>query len=109
MNPHFPAPPKLYQRRIPTKYSSSGNQFDTPPFNKSWSSTQGTYIHRAPQCMSTRRNWDSTNPSPAGECPPPRAKWWGGEDTRLRLWGLGSPNSDDSLTTPNTVRGTGLR
>jgi hypothetical protein len=39
---------------------------------------QSTYIYRAPQCMSHRRNWDSPNPSPASECAlPPRPKGWG--------------------------------
>ncbi len=26
---------------------------------------RSTYIHRVPQCMSSRRHWDSPNPSPA--------------------------------------------
>jgi hypothetical protein len=29
---------------------------------------QSTYIYRAPQCMSPRRNWDSPNPFAASEC-----------------------------------------
>ncbi len=39
-----------------------------------YSTAQSTYIYRAPQCMSPRRNWDSPNPSPASECAlsPPR-------------------------------------
>ncbi len=47
---------------------------------------QSTYIHRAPQCMSPRRNWDSPNPSPASECalPPPGPK--GGGDKELYLY-----------------------
>ncbi len=38
-----------------------------------YSKAQSTYIYRAPQCMSLRRNWDSPNPSPASKCalPPP--------------------------------------
>jgi hypothetical protein len=34
-----------------------------------WS--RSTYIYRVPQCMSPRRNWDSSNPSPASECAHP--------------------------------------
>jgi hypothetical protein len=41
--------------------------------------------------MSPRRNWDSPNPSLAGECAPPPSTG----DTRLRVRGWGSPNSDD--------------
>ncbi len=44
--------------------------------------------------MSPRRNWDSPTPSLATECgPPPGTKR--GEDSRLRVRGWGSPNSDD--------------
>ncbi len=39
---------------------------------------QSTYIYRAPQCMSLRRNWDSPNPSPASECALSPTKGWGG-------------------------------
>ncbi len=43
--------------------------------------------------MSPRRNWDSPNPSLASEyAPPPRN---GRGQTRLRVRGWGSPNSDD--------------
>jgi hypothetical protein len=55
--------------------------------------TKYFYIKR-PQCMSPRRNWDSPTPSLASEyAPPPEQK--GGGHTRLRVWGWGSPNSDD--------------
>jgi hypothetical protein len=44
--------------------------------------------------MSSRQNWDSPIPSLASECAlPPGTK--GGEGTRLRVRGGGSPNSDD--------------
>ncbi len=56
---------------------------------------QSTYIYRAPQCMSPRRNWDSPNSSPASECAPPLPDQRVGGRTRLRLRGWGSPNSDD--------------
>jgi hypothetical protein len=48
--------------------------------------------------MSPGRNWDSPNPSPSSECDPsPWTKGWmgGGGITRLRVGGLGCPNSDD--------------
>jgi hypothetical protein len=38
-------------------------------FGSVWA--QSTYIKRVPQCMSTRQNWDSPNPSLASECAPP--------------------------------------
>jgi hypothetical protein len=48
--------------------------------------------------MSPSRNWDSSTPSLASECAPSSGTTatGGGEgDTRLRLMGWGSPNSDD--------------
>ncbi len=39
---------------------------------------QSTYIHREPQCVSPRRNWDSPTLSPASGCAPPGTKeGWG--------------------------------
>ncbi len=56
---------------------------------------QSTYIFRAPQCMSPRRNWDSPQPlSRKRVCPPPPDQRVGGHP-RLRLRGWGSSNSDD--------------
>ncbi len=44
--------------------------------------------------FSSRRNWDSPNPSPEGECAP--SLWFRGEGhTRWRERGWGSPNSDE--------------
>ncbi len=45
--------------------------------------------------MSTRRNWDSPNPSPASECALPPDQMVVEGHTRLRLRGWGSSNSDD--------------
>jgi hypothetical protein len=42
------------------------------------SPAQSTYIYRAPQCMSPRRNWDSPNPFAAGECALPPGPKGGG-------------------------------
>ncbi len=39
---------------------------------------QSTYIYRAPQCMSPRRNWDSPTPLAAGECSLPPGPKGGG-------------------------------
>ncbi len=39
---------------------------------------QSTYIYRAPQCMSPRRNWDSPTPLAAGECSLPPGPMGGG-------------------------------
>jgi hypothetical protein len=39
------------------------------------------------KCMSPRRNWDSPNPSPASECPPPLNQMEGG--TLAYWWGVG--------------------
>jgi hypothetical protein len=39
---------------------------------------QSTYIYRAPQCMSPRRNWDSPNPFAASECALPPGPKVGG-------------------------------
>jgi hypothetical protein len=53
---------------------------------------QSSYIYRAPQCISHRRNWDSPYPSPPSECkvclpPSPRTTGWGG--THHTAKGLG--------------------
>jgi hypothetical protein len=46
--------------------------------------------------MSPRRNWNSPTPSLVIECAPPSGtKGGGGEHTRLRVKGWGSPNADD--------------
>ncbi len=48
--------------------------------------------------FSSRRNWDSPNPSPAGECAP--LLWFRGEGhTRWRERGWDSPNSDEGTYT----------
>ncbi len=54
---------------------------------------QSTYIYRAPQCMSPRRNWDSPTPLPQASVPSPPDQRVGGH-TRLHLRGWGSSNSD---------------
>ncbi len=38
--------------------------------------------------MSSRRNWDSPNPSPAGECPPPSSCFWGEGHTRYNTYNV---------------------
>ncbi len=52
------------------------------PFDDTRSCTlcnpQSTYIYRAPQCMSPRRNWDSPNPFAASECALPPGPKGGG-------------------------------
>ncbi len=53
--------------------------------------------------MSPRRNWDSPNPSLAGECALPPRKGWGWGHTRLRLRGWGNPNSDDRIFATSMV------
>ncbi len=50
--------------------------------------------------FSSRRNWDSPNPSPAGECDPPPG--FGGRGTLAGARGVGTweiPNSDDRTYT----------
>ncbi len=47
--------------------------------------------------FSSRRNWDSPNPSPAGECAPLR--FWGEKHTLWRARGWESPNSDEGTYT----------
>ncbi len=47
--------------------------------------------------FSSRQNWDSPNPSPAGECAPPR--FWGEGHTCWRERGWESPNSDEGTYT----------
>ncbi len=56
--------------------------------------------HRAGRVLSffsSRRNWDSPNPSSAGECVPPRFR--GERHTRWRERGRESPNSDEGTYT----------
>ncbi len=56
-------------------------------------------IGRVPSCFSSRRNWDSPNPSSAGERPTP-ALWFRGEGhTRWRERGWESPNSNEGTYT----------
>ncbi len=51
---------------------------------------QSTYIYRVPQCMSPRRNWDSSIPSLASECAPsPEPRWGGGGAFSPEVEGLG--------------------
>ncbi len=45
---------------------------------KTWFPTQSTYIYRASQWMSPRRNWDSPTPLAASECPLPPGLKGGG-------------------------------
>ncbi len=50
--------------------------------------------------FSSRRNWDSHTPSPAGENAPPPPLWFRGDGhTRWRERGWESPNSDDGTYT----------
>jgi hypothetical protein len=44
-------------------------------------------VGRVPSFFSSRRNWDSPNPSPAGECAPPPGS--GGRDTLAGERGVG--------------------
>ncbi len=58
------------------------------------------YIHRVDRVLgffSSRPNWDSPTPSPAGECAP--LWFWGEGHTGLRERGWGSPNSDEGTDT----------
>ncbi len=73
---------------------SDGSQSpDSPHYIRAVS--QSTYIHRVPQCMSPRRNWDPPLPpphSPASECAlPPETK--GAHSPADE--GVGGPNSND--------------
>jgi hypothetical protein len=56
-----------------------------------------TQSRQSAKFFSSRRNWDSPNPSPAGECAPPR--FWGEGHTRWRERGWESPNSDEGTYT----------
>jgi hypothetical protein len=49
--------------------------------------------------QSSERNWDSLNPSPAGECIPPPPPGSGGRGTLWRERGWKSPNSDEGTYT----------
>ncbi len=73
------------------------NKINPPTLARGTSLTQSTYIYRLPQCMSTRRNWDSITPPPSRQrvCPSPRYQGGGGGHTRLRVRDWVSPNSDD--------------
>ncbi len=61
--------------------------------------SQSTYIPRAPQCMSPRRNWGPPNPPTHARLPshppPPPPDQKVGRHTRLWLRGWGSSSSDD--------------
>ncbi len=58
-------------------------------------------VGRVPSFFSSRRNWDSPNPSPVGECaPPPPPLWFRGEGhTRWRERGWESPTSNEGTYT----------
>jgi hypothetical protein len=53
-----------------------------------------TQSRQSAKLFSCRRNWDSPNPSPAGECAPPPLWFWGEGHTRWRERGWESPNSN---------------
>jgi hypothetical protein len=55
-------------------------------------------IGRVLSFFSSPRSWDSPNPSPADECPPP-PRFWGERHTRWRQRGRESPNSDEGTYT----------
>ncbi len=64
-----------------------------------WSFILPLYMPICAKLFSSRRNWDSPNPSPAGACAPPL--WFRGEGhTRWRERGWESPNSNEG---PYTV------
>ncbi len=57
------------------------------------------FYHRVGRVLSffsSRRNLDSPNPSPAGECAP-HPRFWGKGHTRWRERGWESPNSDETV------------
>ncbi len=56
-------------------------------------------VGRVLSFFSSRRNWDSPNPSPAGECAPPPPWFWGEGHTRWRQRGWESPNSHEGTCT----------
>ncbi len=61
-----------------------------------------TFSHRVGRVLSlfsSRRNWDSPNPSPAGECAPLPPGSRGVGHTRWREKGWESPNSDEGTYT----------
>ncbi len=94
--PNTPLPANVYQLVTHTQpYSYTfGN------FVQTISIRIGLY-HREGRVLiffSSRRNRDSPNPSPAGECAPPPPVLWEGL-TRLRERGWGSPNSDEGTYT----------
>jgi hypothetical protein len=65
------------------------------PASNRWA-TKYLWIQSIPQCMSPRRNWDSSNPSSASECAPrPFKPKSGGTAHSPAYEGVGSPNSDD--------------
>jgi hypothetical protein len=81
----------------------------------------GAQSRQSAKLFSSRRNWDSPNPSPAGECAPPPSGSWGGAHLLARegvgqsqfrrgdmlcgtiyiyvLCGWGSPNSNEGTYT----------
>ncbi len=60
--------------------------------------SSGTHrVGRVLSFFSSRRNWDSPTPSPAGECAPPPGS--GGKAHSLTREGVGSPSSDERTGT----------
>jgi hypothetical protein len=94
---------QTYPFRLPTAVSWYTNTsiliifvpfLDVPPLYWSLSSQSRQSAKR----FSSRWNWDSPTPLAAGECaPPPYGR--GGGQTRLRLKGWGSPNSNEGTYT----------
>jgi hypothetical protein len=54
-------------------------------------------VDRVLSFFSSRPNWDSPNPSHAGECVPPL--WFMGGGYYTLAWGRGGPNSDEGTDT----------
>jgi hypothetical protein len=96
---HQPVPPLASPQSTPSAARRPGLLLTRPALHLKSSnsrilSDQRPQSRQSSKQISRRRNWDSPNPSPAGECaPPPRFR---GEGTLVRGRGSGgSPNSDE--------------
>ncbi len=82
------------RRRVNSYTSPAGRQ----PAIRQPAFTGKHRVGRVLSFFSSRRNWDSLNPSPAGECAP-LPRFWGEGHTRWRERGWESPNSAEGTYT----------
>jgi hypothetical protein len=91
---------KSYKIVVPKEASLRSRSRDGTVGRLQHSKHAGHRVGRVLSFFSSRRNWDSPNPSPARECVPPPPLWfWEEGHTRWRERGWESPSSNEGTYT----------